>query len=271
MSSSTRHVSPTSFFALAFVLSWAIWIPLDLAHFGLGGLKIDDAVSSIVRLFGVLMPAASALILTGIVHGRRGLGHLIGRLAVWRVGWRWWLAAVVPSLLLLGAAGLVSLVTPSRPVVPLAPQSAVALVVNLVFLGLATLGEEIGWRGVALPALQRTSSAWTASAVLGVGWAAWHVPFWLLLDTFTQFGVVYLVMNVLLVLPSTFYITWFFNRSQGSLLLPVTLHVLFNIINVAWLPVTLHLGAFWLVIAAEWAIALDVMRRLGPPADLQPV
>ena len=269
MSSPTRHLSPLGFFVLTFILSWAVWIPLDLAHFGLGGLHVDEAMSSVVRLIGVLMPAASALIVTGLASGRQGLARLLGRLAVWRVGWQWWLAAFVPSLLLLASAVLISLVDPNHPVANVPPQGAAVLAVNIIFLGLATLGEEIGWRGVALPALQTTLTPWSASAALGIGWAVWHIPFWLLLDTFNQFGTVYLVMNVLLILPSTFYITWFFNHSRGSLLLPVAMHVSFNIVNVAWLPVTLHLGAFWLLIGAEWALALAVMRRLGPPADVR--
>jgi len=264
------RISPTRFFVLTFLLSWAIWIPLDLAHFHLGSLSIDEGASGAIRLLGVLMPATSALVLTGRVEGRGGISRLLARLTLWRVGWVWWLATALPSVLLVAAAGWVNLVDDSQLVAPLPPQPLSALLVNVIFLLLATLGEEIGWRGVALPALQTKSSALAASAVLGVLRAVWHVPFWLLLDTFREFGVVYLVMNALLILPMTFYITWFFNHSRGSLLLPVVFHVLFNIINVAWLPVTLHLGAFWLLIGAVWVTALAVSRHLDRPASIRP-
>ncbi len=265
-----HRISPTRFFVLTFVLSWTIWIPLDLAHFHVGGVTIDEGASGAIRLLGVLMPATAALTLTELYQGRGGISRLMVRLAMWRVGWTWWLATAVPSVLLVAAAGLVNLADGSHPVAPLPPQPLSALLINVLFLLLATLGEEIGWRGVALPALQTKSSALAASAVLGVLWAVWHVPFWLLLDTFSQFGVVYLVMNALLILPTTFYITWVFNHSHGSLLLPVVFHVLFNIVNVAWLPVTLHLGAFWLVIGSEWVIAALLIGRLEPPADTVP-
>jgi membrane protease YdiL (CAAX protease family) len=264
-----HRLSPTRFFVLTFLLSWAIWIPLDLAHFDLAGVRIDEGASGTIRLLGVLMPALAALVLTGLDGGRGGVSRLLDRLAIWRVSWWWWAAAVAPSLLLVAAAGVVSLADPTRAVAPLAPQPLAGLLINVVFLALATLGEEIGWRGVALPALQARSSALAASAVLGVVWAAWHLPFWLLLDTFKQFGVTYLIMNGLLIFPTTFYITWVFNHTRGSLLLPVAIHVLFNIINVAWLPVTLHLGAFWLLIAAEWVIALGLLRHLEPPVGAQ--
>ncbi len=71
---------------------------------------------------------------------------------------------------------------------PLIPVrlSPVELLVNCIFLAIATLGEEIGWRGVALPSLQRQHSPLRASLILGIVWATWHVPFWLLMDSFDQ-------------------------------------------------------------------------------------
>ena len=257
------QVRPAAFFGLTYLLSWLIWIPLALSHLGIGPLHIPEGVSSGVRLLGVLMPATSALLLTAWAGGGSALHGLLGRLRIWRVGWLWWAVAVVVQPGLLVAVGLLYNVFGGRPAVTgLPPVSAAALIVNIVMLALATLGEEIGWRGVALPALQRRHSARTASAILGLLWATWHLPFWLLLDTFAQFGVGYLLLNYLLILPTTFYITWFFNHSRSSLLLPVAFHVAFNIVNVAWLPVTTNIRAFGLFIVLQWIIAFLVLPHL---------
>lgn len=265
MSRPTTHVSPARFFGLTFLLSWAVWLPLDLAHFRLGGVSIAENTSAAVRLLGVLMPATAAIILTALDGGREGLGNLLKRLGIWRVRWVWWAAAVaVQPGLAVGIAWSIGLTDPSHPILPVPPQSAPSLAINILFLGIATLGEEIGWRGIALPSLQQRKSALRASAILGTLWAIWHIPFWLLLDTFSTFGPPYLVMNALFILPVTFYITWFFNHTRQSLLLPVAFHVTFNIVNVTWLPVTLDLKAFWILIALEWLIALALLGRLQP-------
>lgn len=87
--------------------------------------------------------------------------------------------------------------------------------INVVFRFIASLVEEIGWRGVALPALERRHEAFWSSAVLGVVRATWHLPFWLLLDTVSKFGVGYLLLNYLFVLPGAFYITWIYNHGSS--------------------------------------------------------
>jgi membrane protease YdiL (CAAX protease family) len=138
-----------------------------------------------------------------------------------------------------------------------------AFLVNAIMLLNATLGEEIGWRGVALPGLQGQNTPVRASLILGFLWATWHIPFWLLLDSFDQFGAGYLLLNFLFVLPLTFYITWFFNHGSSSILLPVAFHVSFNIINTVLFPVTIHIGAFGIFVALEWVMAFVILPFLG--------
>jgi membrane protease YdiL (CAAX protease family) len=265
---STPSISPIQFFSLTFLLSWLIWIPLALSHFEIGPFRIAEGTSSLVRLFGVLMPAVSAMILTSLAGGRSGLLALLGRLTVWRVSWQWWAAAVILQPVLLCAAALVHNLFGEPKITPAVLPTAGALVVNLVFLLLATLGEEIGWRGAALSGLQARYSALKSSAILGVLWAAWHVPFWLLLDSFDQFGVLYLGQTSLFVILGTFYITWFFNHTRQSLLLPVAFHFVFNIVNTVLLPVTISVSAFWIFIGFEFCLVLLLLPRLEPNLGL---
>lgn len=256
-------VQPLKFFLLTFTLSWLIWIPLAMSHFGFGPIHIPEETSNIVRLLGVLMPAVSALLLTAYMGGRGALRNLLARLVLWQVDWKWWVAAVVLQPVLLGLATLLfNLFGGSPPVTLSLPAFVAALIVSVILLLIATLGEEIGWHGIALPALQQRRSAFNASVILGLLWAVWHLPFWSLLDTFDQFGIGYMGMNFLLVLPLTFYSTWFFNHGKFSILLPVFFHLAFNIMNTALLPVTINIGAFGMLIAFEWIIALLILPHL---------
>jgi hypothetical protein len=85
-------IPPVKFFGLTLLLSWLIWVPLVLAHFEVGPFRVPEATSNLVRLFGVLMPAVSGLVLTALA-GKEEVRRLLGRLLDWRVSPIWWLAA----------------------------------------------------------------------------------------------------------------------------------------------------------------------------------
>ncbi len=269
MQSNARQVSPLYFFVITFAISWLIWIPLAFSHLGIGPFHIAEEISAVVRLLGVLMPAVSALFLTGYVGGGRAVSNLLRRLTIWRVGWRWWVAGALGQPVLLFIAVLFNNIFGGQPLSLTNPSLTLAgVLVNIFFLLLATLGEEIGWRGVALPGLQQRFSPLWASVILAFIWGSWHVPFWLLLDTFDQFGIGYLLLNLLLGIPLTLYITWFYNHSQSSLLLAVVFHLTFNVANTIWLPVTTNLVAFGIAIVLEWLLALFIFRHLDvSPAE----
>jgi uncharacterized protein len=258
-------VRPLTFFVVTFLVSWLIWIPLVFSHFGVGPFHISEDLSALVRLLGVLIPSITAILLTLISGKPKAVRDLLKPIRKWRVGWRWWVAAVLvqPALLVISAL-IYNMIQKDTPVTAVSIDSASGLIISVLFLLLATLGEEIGWRGLALPALEQHHSAFKASIILGLLWASWHVPFWLLLDTFDQYGFAYLALNYIFILLGTFYITWFYNHGRFSLLLPVMFHITFNIVNVALLPVTSSIGAFGIVIAFNFLITLLVARRLEP-------
>jgi len=258
----TQYVTPLRFFLLTFTLSWLIWIPLTLSHFNIGPFNISENLSSIIRLFGVIMPMVSALLLTAIYGGRPAIWNLLSRLKIWRVGWKWWIAVVLVFPAMLIFAGVLYNLFSDQSPISLLPITAAVLLVNIIFLTIASLGEEIGWRGVALPALLQRYSPLTASAILGIVWATWHLPFWILIDTLSQYGAGYFVLNYIFIVPTTFYITWVFINSKGSLLLPVVLHLVFNIVNVAIFPVTSTTDSFAIFVGLQLILMLAIILKL---------
>jgi membrane protease YdiL (CAAX protease family) len=271
MRADATRVPPARFFILTYLLSWLIWIPLVFSHFEIGPFQVPEGASNLIRLVGVLMPATAAILLTALSGGRGAVRALLSRLGIWRVRWKWWAAAtlVYPALLVLSALAYNWLVG-DPPVIFTPTDSAATLIITIVFLLIASLGEEVGWRGVALPGLQQRMSALSSSLILVVFWGLWHFPFWLLLDSFDQFGIGYIGLNLLFGIPLTFYITWFYNHGKFSLMLPVAFHLIFNISSYL-LPVTMNTWVYTLFIALTWIITFLIIRHMEPDLPVSPV
>lgn len=260
MQRSITPVSARTFFLVTILISLLVWSPALLNHFKLA--TPPPLVAGLSQLFGILMPAVIASILTARAGGKAALRQLFGRLTTWRVGWQWWAAAALlhPALLLLIAIpfnllGNLSTVTPGY------------LIVQLIMLTLTVLGEEIGWRGVGLPALQKQHSALRSSLIIGALTAIWHIPFWLIIGNLEQFGVGYMLMNCLYVFLPSIFLSWIFNHTRASLLMPVVFHFCFNIVNVALLQTTNNIGAYSMLLICDGVLALLLVSRLEPDAD----
>jgi uncharacterized protein len=150
------------FVVSTFVLSWMFW-PLVLVN--------PD--SSPLVPFG---PLLSAVMVAALAGRRRRVAGLLRQLAHWRVHPIWYAIALGAPLVLMGLAVAVTVAigapAPSIGAVDWAALP-VTLLSTMVIIGLF---EEVGWRGFALPTLQRTHGALWSALVIGGVWAAWHLP-----------------------------------------------------------------------------------------------
>ena len=196
----------TSFFALAYLVSWTPWA-FDAAGFSLGTPFFPGG------------PLVAALVVIAIADGRRGFRQLGSRLVRWRVGWVWYVVALGLPVLMVLATGVLTWWSGA----PAPDLSGVVWTDVVLLLALRTvnptdsaLGEEPGFRGYALPHLQDRLSPLAAAGVLGVLTAGWHVP----LVALGNLGWIGLPSTVVI----TFLYVWLFNRSGGSLLMAVLFH-----------------------------------------------
>jgi membrane protease YdiL (CAAX protease family) len=107
------------------------------------------------------------------------------------------------------------------------PYLGILGVLGLWFLTYG-MGEEIGWRGYALPHLQRTRPAASAALLLGVLWACWHLPAFFFRDTYVEMGLSGFAMFVVSICFASVVFAWLYNSTGGSLLLVILFHVFFN-------------------------------------------
>jgi membrane protease YdiL (CAAX protease family) len=169
------------FFVMAYAFTWIVISPWTLGATGAGLLPVDLAGPAVGLLLaaGILAgPTLAAIIMTAVTEGRPGVHRLLGRLVLWRVALRWYLLALlgVPLIMLLGFLAYAM----APPDLGALGGPAYALTYLLGFVLTMILGgpllEEIGWRGFALPRLQRRYGPLAASLILGVLWAFWHLP-----------------------------------------------------------------------------------------------
>ncbi len=252
-----------SFFALAYAVSWLLWAPLVVS-----GDSSPSGPGFILLLLGSLVPSSVAILLVAVLHGRAGVRRLLHRLLVWRVGVGWWVAVALVSTLALGAVGLSVLLGGPSPDVTVAIPGAVALFVFFLFPGSAG-GEEIGWRGFALPQLQAARSALNASLVLGVVWGVWHLPLYLLGTDIRPLSL-FAPWVVLTVAASVIY-TWIYNGTGGSLLMVVLFHAASNLPLVVFLePLAKddQVTQPFLIYVALMVLAAAVVVAVAGPATL---
>jgi len=230
-----RRNSLLAYTVLAYALSWAVEIPIALSVRG----TIHRAVPLWIHYLASLGPSLAALIVSLLTEGPRGVARLLRGLGRWRVGWHYALFAIFapPALFALAvlATGLMQGAPPDLSLlgqVDYLPYLGIprALLLWLLTFGLA---EEIGWRGFALPRLQATRSAFSASLILGVLWALWHLPAFLYRDTYMAMGLLVVPTMLFSVTVGSIVHTWLYNGTRGSLLMVVLFHGLFDFFSVS--------------------------------------
>jgi len=214
------------FFSLTYIVSWILWIAAAaILRVATPQHSAFLAISGFLYLVGVFAPALVALALTARADGRKGTLTLLRRTVKWSVGARWYVFAVgYMAAIKLAVALLLRIATGAWPAFGLEPVYITAIAIPLSTPVQA--GEEIGWRGYALPRLSARLGLSSASIALGVIWACWHLPFFFIsgTDKSGQSFPVYLLGVTAL----SVAMAWLYWRTNGSLLLTMLMHAAVN-------------------------------------------
>jgi uncharacterized protein len=252
-----------TFSLLAFGITWAVWVP-----------RAAGAQLGVVGQAWTWAPAVAALLAAALTGGRGAVRELGRRLVRWRVGWHWYVIVLAgPAAFTLTVAGIYAQLGGSwAAAAPLALREGPWVLLPLFLLILALtdgVGEELAWRGFALPRLLSGHGAFWASGILGVLWALWHLPLvwtegaplhqqpvWLLLFDTTAKSVLF---------------TWVFLHTRGSVLLAVLLHASTNLFVVSPAVAEVRsLGLPLLAALAKWMLVVLVIAIAGPSLASSP-
>jgi uncharacterized protein len=227
---------------VGFILMFALTWPLDLGLAAQSRGLLPFSIPPVLGLFVGYGFVAAALIMTGVINGKAGIAALLRRILIWRVGLPWYgvvlfgfaaldLAAIGIHVLLGGALPDFAKPFGRQLVGPSLNLWAAAL--GFMLYQVLANGEEIGWRGYALPRLQARYSALVASLIIGVIWAVWHVPKFLTAGDVHDYSFWFFALQIL---AEAIVFTWIYNNTRGSLLMVLLFHAALNTADV-FLPI----------------------------------
>ncbi|HET9915043.1 MAG TPA: CPBP family intramembrane glutamic endopeptidase [Anaerolineales bacterium] len=240
-----------------FILAWAYFVPRVLHSWGLFPVAMPEALA----LLAGWTPAIAATIVTGAIDGWEGVKQLFSRYLIWRVS-VWWYVFVlvffVPTIL--SAAGLHVLFGGEMPQIGAFNMQwwevLLSFLVQVLLLMLLN-GEEVAWRGFALPRLQaRYNNIVVAALLVAIPETLLHAPgFFLKDDPFiSSVGVIpFILFSVAL---SVIY-AWTFFKGKGSVLLVALFHASQN----AWGNLLTDSTArpFHITVVLLWVVAIALI------------
>ena len=141
----------------------------------------------------------------------------------------------------------------------------------LILVAATGFGEEVGWRGFATPALQRTHSALGASLILSLFWMTWHVPAFFFNRSYRDMNPATYPGFFLGIACGAIVLTWLYNRSGGSLLLVAIWHGTYDLVSGARAvdgAIAAIVSALVMVLAVVLVLAELRARRQGEPSIL---
>ena len=230
------------FFALTFALTWSFWLAAARFH------------QPALIMIGVFMPAVAAIVLAGTAPLRGFLQPGVGA--------RWYLFAVTYFVVIkLTVAVIHRIVLGAWPRFGSEPWYVIAGAI--VLSTPVQAGEEIGWRGYALPRLAARLGMARASLLLGAIWALWHLPLFFIpgLETYRQsFGLYLLQVTAI-----SAAMAWLYVKTKGSLLLIMLMHAAVN--NTKDIVPSLGAPAVaWTTAALLWICAALFLTRISSAA-----
>ncbi len=243
------------FLALSFGLTWGIAAILILFPDQIAAIFGEIGLGNPLIIFAIYSPAFAGIFLVWWHSKLKGLGSFFRRLTLWRAPLVWWLFIIlgIPAVVYTGAAIKGTINDPF----PFSSLSlALPALLHALFLGTI---EEFGWRGLALPLMQRKLSPFWAGLILGGIWALWHIPSFLIggmPQTAWVAGPYFLGIIAISVI-----LTPLFNISRGSLLIAYLYH--FQMMNPIWPDAQPWDNILWIAVAVivVWLNRKTIFQR----------
>lgn len=225
----TRKKPLLIFFTLTYIISWLLWIPI------LGADEDSPRFLMAFLLLGGFGPLLSAIFVSKVIGEGKSFKE---RNLRWKVKYTQYLLVLLLPIVMYIFAYLIFIGiggegTDPADMPPISPILAYPLLMlYVIFLGGGL--EEPGWRGFALPHLQKKYSPFISSLIIGLFWFIWHLP--LFFSEITSQDGMPIFWYFLTTFALSCIFTMVYNKTQGNAFLAIILHGGVNA-PTAWYPV----------------------------------
>lgn len=242
MKQTKQSLRQIGFFLLyTFSIAWLSWLTIIIGNRYFDALLNGEPLFWIPYVIGSLAPALSSYIIyrqfKGDFAGKSFARYIFGKKIERKVWLIFGLFLIWRLLMVWFAFGINS------------PKAILSILINLPFLIVLGGLEELGWRGILQPKVEKVIGYLPSVLAVGIIWSVWHLPFWLIqgsVQSSFPFGLYLLSGIVLTSSLTTLY------KYTNNLFLCVLSHAWFNgCINLALFlgnDGTLQLNLNWKVL-----------------------
>ena len=215
-----------NYFLLTYIISWSLFITAAIISRNNNSPgSAFSPLGNFIYFIGVFAPAFVAIFLSWREKRKAGVLALLSQTFKAPIHLRWYVFAAGYFVMIKFLAAIMYRITTGGW--PLFGHEAFyMIIIAIIFSTPVQAGEEIGWRGFALPRLANRFGLAGASIILGIIWAGWHLPFFFMsgADKYGQSFPVYLLSVIAL----SVAMAWLYWRTSGSLLLMMLMHSAVN-------------------------------------------
>ena len=218
---------PVLYFAMAYVFTWIFWIP---------AVFLPENISMVLMLFGLISPAVVStvfILCSGSDALKKDLKAKI--FGFYKVRWLNVIRSVAVFALIVVFSILLSLAF-GQSLDQFAFSAdfnftGVGVASALVTIIIASVLEEIGWKGYCEDSIGNYMNWFYESLIFGAIWSFWHFPLLFIKGTY-QAGLMenplFVVNFFVSAIPMGFIITWVYLASDRSILACIIFHLFVN-------------------------------------------
>ena len=251
---------PVRFYVTVFALTWGFWILAILFR--------DTPLLFLFMLLGVVMPAATAV----VTVLRSGNDMLISDLKRKLAGFY----RIDPVFIIIPVLTFIAVVICSIATSVLFGGSmeqfsftdgfsfSIGGTSALLTILIASVIEELGWRGYGEDAVGYYHTWFRESLIFGCVWACWHIPLFWVPGTYhyglREMGALYMINFLVSAIPVDFLQTWVYVKNKRSMLATIIFHLFLNVMQekIAMTPETKCIETIFVFVAAAIVVVTNI-------------